>query len=126
MNAGLKNVAAGANPLALKRGIDAAVTAVVHRGARQDRPADSTVSTRSRTSRPSRRQDPVIGQVIAEAIHQGRQGRNVITVEESQTMSTELEFTEGMQFDKGYISPYFVTDAEAGEAAFDDPYLLIT
>src|SRR4051812_10470083 len=123
VNAGLKNVAAGANPVALKRGIDAAVTAV---NAQLDATAHAVdgeqeiahVATISA-------QDATIGKLIAEAFTKvGKDG--VITVEEAQTMTTELEFTEGMQFDKGYISPYFVTDAEAAEAAFDDPYLLIT
>ena len=123
VNAGLKNVAAGANPIALKRGIDAAVTAV---NAALDAAAHAVdgeqeiahVATISA-------QDATIGKLIAEAFTKvGKDG--VITVEEAQTMTTELEFTEGMQFDKGYISPYFVTDAEAAEAAFDDPYILIT
>jgi chaperonin GroEL len=123
VNAGLKNVAAGANPMSLKRGIDAAVTAVNEALDKAAHPVNgeqeiahvATVSA----------QDAVIGKLIAEAFTQvGKDG--VITVEESQTLTTELEFTEGMQFDKGYISPYFVTDPEAGEATFDDPYLLIT
>jgi chaperonin GroEL len=123
VNAGLKNVAAGANPIALKRGIDAAVTAVNAALDKAAKPVDGEqdiafVATISA-------QDATIGSLIAEAFTKvGKDG--VITVEEAQTMTTELEFTEGMQFDKGYISPYFVTDAEAGEAVLDDPYLLIT
>ena len=123
VNAGLKNVAAGANPIALKRGIDAAVTAVNAALDKAAKPVDGEqdiafVATISA-------QDATIGALIAEAFTKvGKDG--VITVEEAQTMTTELEFTEGMQFDKGYISPYFVTDAEAGEAVLDDPYLLIT
>jgi chaperonin GroEL len=123
VNAGLKNVAAGANPIALKRGIDAAVTAVNAALDKSSKPVDGEqdiafVATISA-------QDATIGSLIAEAFTRvGKDG--VITVEEAQTMTTELEFTEGMQFDKGYISPYFVTDAEAGEAVLDDPYLLIT
>jgi chaperonin GroEL len=123
VNAGLKNVAAGANPIALKRGIDAAVVAVNAALDKAAKPVDGEkdiafVATISA-------QDATIGSLIAEAFTKvGKDG--VITVEEAQTMTTELEFTEGMQFDKGYISPYFVTDAEAGEAVLDDPYLLIT
>ena len=124
VNAGLKNVAAGANPTALKRGIDAAVEAVVD-AAGQGRDPGRRRAARSRTSRRSPRRTPSIGALIAEAFTKvGKDG--VITVEESQTLTTELEFTEGMQFDKGYISPYFVTDPEAGETVLDDPYLLIT
>jgi chaperonin GroEL len=123
VNAGLRNVAAGANPIALKRGIDAAVTAVNEALDAAAHPVDGEkeiayVATISA-------QDATIGSLIAEAFTRvGKDG--VITVEEAQTMTTELEFTEGMQFDKGYISPYFMTDPEAAEAAFDDPYLLIT
>jgi chaperonin GroEL len=123
VNAGLKNVAAGANPLSLKRGMDAAVTAVTEALDKAAVPVDGEQEVAHVATISA--QDPTIGKLIAEAFTKvGKDG--VITVEESQTMSTELEFTEGMQFDKGYISPYFVTDPEAGEAAFDDPYLLIT
>jgi chaperonin GroEL len=120
---GLRNVASGANPTALKRGMDAAVTAVseallakaVDVDSRADVAKVATISA----------QDPAIGELIAEAMERvGRDG--VITVEEGSTLATELEVTEGMQFDKGFISPHFVTDAEAGEVALDDPYLLIT
>jgi chaperonin GroEL len=123
VRAGLKNVAAGANPMALKRGIDAAVTAVNEALDAAATPVQgeqgiayvATVSA----------QDATIGSLIAEAF--GKVGKDgVITVEEAQTLTTELEFTEGMQFDKGYISPYFVTDAEAGETVLENPYLLIT
>src|SRR3954465_3110548 len=123
VNAGLKNVAAGANPLALKRGIDAAVTAVsealdpaAHQvEGEKDIAYVATISA----------QDGTIGSLIAEAFTKvGKDG--VITVEEAQTLTTELEFTEGMQFDKGYISPYLVTHPEASAAVLDDPYLLIT
>ncbi len=123
VNEGLKNVAAGANPMALKFGIDAAVTAVNEALDKAAKPVDDErgiahVATISA-------QDATIGALIGEAFTKvGKDG--VITVEESQTMTTELEFTEGMQFDKGYISPYFVTDAEAGEAVLDEPYLLLT
>ena len=120
---GLRNVAAGANPTALKRGMDAAVTAVsdalLEKAAevvtRDDIAHVATVSA----------QDSGIGDLIAEAMEKvGRDG--VITVEEGSTLATELEVTEGLQFDKGFISPHFVTDPEAGECVLDDPYILIT
>jgi chaperonin GroEL len=120
---GLRNVAAGANPTALKRGIDAAVDAVTAALMEAARPIDTQdeiahVATISG-------QDPVIGTLVGEAMSKvGKDG--VITVEESSTLATELEFTEGMQFDKGYISPYFVTDPEAMSAVLDDPFILIT
>src|ERR671933_41833 len=97
---GLKNVSAGANPMALKRGIEQAV--------------DTNVSSRSTE----------IGEVLSEAIEKvGKDG--VVNVEEGQTFGLELEFTEGMQFDKGYLSPYMITDAERMEAVLDDPYVLV-
>jgi chaperonin GroEL len=123
VNAGLKNVAAGANPAALKRGIDAAVTAVSEALDKVAIPVEGQQAIAHVATISA--QDPTIGELIGEAFEQvGKDG--VITVEESQTLTTELEFTEGMQFDKGYISPYFVTDTEALETVFDDPYLLIT
>jgi chaperonin GroEL len=123
VNAGLKNVAAGANPIALKRGIDAAVVAVNEALDKAAKPVEGEAGVAHVATISA--QDSTIGALIAEAFTKvGKDG--VITVEEAQTMTTELEFTEGMQFDKGYISPYFVTDAEAGEAVLDDPYLLIT
>jgi chaperonin GroEL len=123
VNAGLKNVAAGANPAALKRGIDAAVTAVSEALDKVAIPVEGQQAIAHVATISA--QDPTIGELIGEAFEKvGKDG--VITVEESQTLTTELEFTEGMQFDKGYISPYFVTDAEAAETVLDDPYLLIT
>jgi chaperonin GroEL len=123
VNAGLKNVAAGANPAALKRGIDAAVTAVSEALDKVAIPVEGQQAIAHVATISA--QDPTIGELIGEAFEKvGKDG--VITVEESQTLTTELEFTEGMQFDKGYISPYFVTDTEALETVFDDPYLLIT
>ncbi|HET7684322.1 MAG TPA: chaperonin GroEL [Marmoricola sp.] len=119
---GLKAVAAGVNPMGLKRGMDAATAAIVEAlgkaarevESREDMAAVATVSSR----------DEHIGDLLAQAFDKvGKDG--VITVEESNTMGTELDFTEGMQFDKGYISPYFVTDAERMEAVLDDPYILI-
>ena len=123
VNAGLKNVAAGANPTALKRGIDAAVTAISEALDKVAIPVEGEQAIAHVATISA--QDPTIGALIGEAFTKvGKDG--VITVEESQTLTTELEFTEGMQFDKGYISPYFVTDAEAAETVLDDPYLLIT
>src|SRR5450631_3711894 len=118
---GLRNVAAGAAPSSLKRGIDAAVEAVNARlleAAREVEGKEEIAQVAALSA-----QDPVIGGLIAEAFDKvGKDG--VITVEESQTAITELEFTEGMQFDKGYLSPYFVTDAERQEAVLDDPVIL--
>jgi chaperonin GroEL len=120
---GLRNVAAGAAPASLKRGIDAAVEAVNARllaTARELEGKDEIAQVAGLSA-----QDPIIGGLIAEAFDKvGKDG--VITVEESQTASTELEFTEGMQFDKGYLSPYFVTDPERMEAVLEDAYVLIT
>jgi chaperonin GroEL len=119
---GLKNVAAGANPMGLKRGIETAVEAVVENlqsqskeiSGKEDIARVATISSRERE----------IGDVIADAIEKvGKDG--VVNVEEGQTLGLELEFTEGMQFDKGYLSPYMVTDAERMEAVLDDPYVLI-
>jgi chaperonin GroEL len=123
VNAGLKNVAAGANPNALKRGIDAAVDAISAELDKVAIPVEDETSIAHVATISA--QDSTIGELIAEAFTKvGKDG--VITVEESQGLTTDLEFTEGMQFDKGYISPYFVTDPEAGETVLDDPYLLIT
>ncbi len=119
---GLRSVAAGINPMSLKRGMDKATTAVskaLDEAARDvddrsDMAAVATVSSR----------DSHIGDLLAEAFDKvGKDG--VITVEESNTMGTDLEFTEGMQFDKGYLSPYFVTDQESMEAVLDDPFILL-
>ena len=118
---GMRNVAAGANPMGLKRGIEKAVAAAVESIKSQAKEVDdkgdiSSVATISAA-------DASIGQVIADAIDKvGKDG--VVTVEESNTFGTELEFTEGMQFDKGYLSPYFVTDQERQEAVIDEPYIL--
>ncbi|HEY1368228.1 MAG TPA: chaperonin GroEL [Gaiellaceae bacterium] len=119
---GLKNVAAGANPMALKRGIEKTVDSVVDNlksqskeiSGKEDIARVATISARERE----------IGDVIADAIEKvGKDG--VVNVEEGQTFGLELEFTEGMQFDKGYLSPYMITDAERMEAVLDDPYILI-
>jgi chaperonin GroEL len=119
---GLRNVAAGANPMGLKRGIEKAVAAAVESIKGQAKDVDdkqdiANVATISAA-------DAAIGGVIADAIDKvGKDG--VVTVEESNTFGIELEFTEGMQFDKGYLSPYFVTDADRQEAILDDPYILL-
>ncbi len=119
---GLKNVAAGANPVILRAGIDKAVTV----GVEAIRAQATEISEKDEISRVgaiSARSEE-IGNVIAEAIDKvGKDG--VVNVEESQTFGMDLEFTEGMQFDKGYLSPYFVTDQERMEAVLDDPYILI-
>ena len=119
---GLKAVASGANPVGLKRGIDAAVAAVVERLRENAREVETTEDMAHVATISAR--DEEIGGLIADAFDKvGKDG--VITVDESQTFGTELEFTEGMQFDKGYLSPYFVTDPERMEAVLDDPYILI-
>src|SRR5690625_4747140 len=119
---GLRNVAAGANPIALRRGIEKAVAAVTEKLFAQAKPVE-TKDQIANTAAISAG-DPAIGELIAEAIDKvGAEG--VITVEESQTFGLELELTEGMRFDKGYISPYFVTDAERQEAVLEDAYVLL-
>ncbi|GAA2098038.1 chaperonin GroEL [Microlunatus panaciterrae] len=119
---GLRAVASGSNPIELKRGIDAAVEAVVARLKEDSREVQTTQDMAHVATISAR--DEQIGTLIADAFDKvGKDG--VITVDESQTFGTELEFTEGMQFDKGYLSPYFVTDAERMEAILDDPYILI-
>jgi len=119
---GLKNVAAGANPMGLKRGIETAVEKIVENlktqskdvSGKEDIARVATVSSRERE----------IGDVIGDAIEKvGKDG--VVNVEEGQTLGLELEFTEGMQFDKGYLSPYMITDAERMEAVLEDPYILV-
>jgi chaperonin GroEL len=119
---GLRSVAAGAGPISLKRGIDAAAEAVSERLLKMSREVteQSDIAHVATISA----QDQKIGEMIAEAFDKvGKDG--VITVEESQTMGLELEFTEGLQFDKGYISPYFVTDQERMEAVLEDAYILL-
>ncbi|MCZ0203952.1 chaperonin GroEL [Streptomyces achromogenes] len=120
---GLKNVAAGASPAALKKGIDAAVKAVSEDLLATARPIDEKSDIAAVAALSA--QDQQVGELIAEAMDKvGKDG--VITVEESNTFGLELDFTEGMAFDKGYLSPYFVTDQERMEAVLDDPYILIT
>jgi chaperonin GroEL len=119
---GLRNVAAGANPLALKRGIEQAVDAVVEALAKQAQDVETTEQIAATASISAG--DTAIGAVIAQAMDKvGKDG--VITVEDSNVAGIELEFVEGMRLDRGYISPYFVTDAERMEAVLDDPYLLL-
>ncbi|MDO5034593.1 MAG: chaperonin GroEL [Actinomycetaceae bacterium] len=119
---GLRNVAAGANPIALKRGIDTAVAKVVealHADAKEIETTDQIAATASISAN-----DAAIGRLIAEAMEKvGREG--VITVEETNSFETTLETTEGMRFEKGFLSPYFVTDAERQEAVFEDAYVLL-
>src|SRR5207253_655216 len=119
---GLRNVAAGANPMAIKRGIERAVEEVVENlkgqskeiSGKEDIARVATVSSRDRE----------IGEVLSDAIEKvGKDG--VVNVEEGQTFGLELEFTEGMQFDKGYLSPYMITDAERMEAVLDEPFVLV-
>jgi chaperonin GroEL len=119
---GLKNVAAGANPLALKRGIEAAVDEIVESIGKQS----TEIAGKEQIARVAAisAADEEIGDVIADAIDRvGKDG--VVNVEEGQTFGMDLEFTEGMQFDKGYISPYMVTDQDRMEAVLEDPYILI-
>src|ERR671921_796392 len=119
---GLRAVAAGVNPMGLKRGMDQAAQAVSDELLKNAREVESKEDMASVATISSR--DEVIGGLLADAFDKvGKDG--VITVEESNTMGTELEFTEGMQFDKGYLSPYFVTDAERMETVLDDPYILL-
>ena len=119
---GLRNVAAGANPMGLKKGIEKAVAAAVEAISALSISVDGSTEKVAQVASISAA-DPSIGATIAEAIDKvGKDG--VVTVEESNTFGTELEFTEGMQFDKGYLSPYFVTDPERQEAVLDDPYIL--
>ena len=124
LHEGMKHVTAGANPMFLKKGIDKAVEHLVE----QIKAKSTPVETKEKTTQVgsiAANNDMVIGELIAEAMHKvGKDG--VITVEESKTMLTELDHVEGMQFDKGYISPYFVTDSEKMEAVFDEPYILIS
>ena len=120
---GLRNVAAGANPMSLKRGIDSAVERIVEEIASQAREIE-TQDEIAQVAAISANNDTTIGKVIADAMDKvGKDG--VITVEESQTFGMDLDFVEGMQFDKGFLSPYMVTDSERMEVEFEDPYILV-
>jgi len=119
---GVKAVAAGANPMAIKRGIEKAVAAATEEVKKLSKPVTGDMIAQVGTI--SANSDATIGNIIADAMKKvGKDG--VITVEESKTMNTELETVEGMQFDRGYLSPYFVTDAERMETVLEDPYILI-
>lgn len=119
---GLRNVAAGSDPIAIKRGIEKAVAAVSEQLLKNAKDVETTEEIAATASISAA--DPEIGQLIAQAIDKvGKEG--VVTVEESNTFGTELELTEGMRFDKGFLSAYFVTDADRQEVVFEDPYLLI-
>jgi chaperonin GroEL len=119
---GVKSVAAGANPMALKRGIEKAVEIAVEEVKKLSKPVSGEMIAQVGTI--SANSDATIGNIIADAMKKvGKDG--VITVEESKTMSTELDTVEGMQFDRGYLSPYFVSDAERMECVLEDPYILI-
>ena len=124
VTAGIKNVAAGANPMDLKRGIDKAVTAVVANLKTQSQAVGDDNNKIKQVAAISANNDEVIGSLIAEAMNKvGKDG--VITVEEAKGTETEVKTVEGMQFDRGYLSPYFVTNADKMEAELDSPYILI-
>jgi chaperonin GroEL len=119
---GAKNVTAGANPMSLKRGIEKAVTAITTELTKMSKPVSGSMIAQVGTI--SANHDETIGRIIAEAMEKvGKDG--VITVEEAKTLETSLEVVEGMQFDRGYLSPYFVTDPERMEVVLDNPYILI-
>jgi chaperonin GroEL len=121
---GLRNVAAGANPIALKRGIDRATGFLVEEIAKKARSVEDSKAI-AQVGSISAGNDDEVGQMIADAMEKvGKEG--VISLEEGKSMTTELEITEGMRFDKGYISPYFATDTERMEAVLDEPYILLT
>src|SRR5688572_5034490 len=123
VHSGLQHVAAGANPMALKRGIEKAVAAAIDSIKAQSRDVEGRDQI-AHVASISANNDPEIGEMVAEAMDKvGKDG--VITVEESNTFGMELELVEGMQFDKGYISPYFVTDQDRMETVLEDPYILI-
>ncbi len=121
---GMRNVAAGANPIALKKGIDKAIKYLVDQISEHARPVEDSKAI-AQVAAISAGNDDEVGQMIAEAMDKvGREG--VISLEEGKSMTTELEITEGMRFDKGYISPYFATDMERMEAVLESPYILLT
>ncbi len=120
---GLRNVSAGANPIGVKRGIEKGVEAIVAELKRQSRPVDNRAQIKAVAAISAA--DPEVGEIIAEVMDKvGKDG--VITVEEGQTLGLETEYTEGLQFDRGYLSPYFVTNADRMEAVLENPVILIT
>ncbi len=124
IHSGLKNVAAGANPMDLKRGIDKAVNAVVRHLRKQSIEVGDSIEKIEQVATISANNDHSIGKLIAEAMSKVKK-EGVITIEEAKGTETSVRVVEGMQFDRGYISPYFVTDTEKMEAVFEDPYILV-
>ena len=124
VNVGLKNVAAGANPMDLKRGIDKAVSKVVEQIKAQSQEVDNDMAKIENVARISANNDEEIGRLIAEAMEKVKT-EGVITVEEAKGTETSVDVVEGMQFDRGYISPYFVTNSEKMECEMDNPYILL-
>ena len=125
VNVGLKNVTAGANPMDLKRGIDKAVATVVAELRKQSQEVGDDMTKIEQVATISANNDKKIGELIAEAMGKVKK-EGVITVEEAKGIETEVKVVEGMQFDRGYISPYFITDAEKMEVSLDRPYVLLT
>ena len=121
---GIKNVTAGANPMDLKRGIDLAVKAVVKNLHAQTEIIGDKIEKIEQIARNSSNDDPAIGKLIAEAMEKVKK-EGVITVEEAKGTETSVEVVEGMQFDRGYISPYFITDSDKMEATLEKPYVLL-
>jgi chaperonin GroEL len=124
ITAGLKNVTAGANPMDLKRGIDKAVEKIIENLRSQSQEVGDSIDKIEQVASISANNDPSIGKLIAEAMGKVKK-EGVITIEEAKGTETEVKVVEGMQFDRGYISPYFVTDTEKMETVFEDPYILI-
>jgi len=124
ITAGLKNVTAGANPMDLKRGIDKAVAKVIENLRSQSQEVGDSIDKIEQVASISANNDPSIGKLIAEAMGKVKK-EGVITIEEAKGTETEVKVVEGMQFDRGYISPYFVTDTEKMETVFEDPFILI-
>jgi len=124
ITAGLKNVAAGANPMDLKRGIDKAVIEVVKHLQSQSQPVDNSIDTIEQVATISANNDSVIGKLIAEAMAKVKK-EGVITVEEAKGTETTVEIVEGMQFDRGYVSPYFITHSDKMQVILENPYILL-